>query len=698
MTYIDFKYFGQLFDPIYSDKSDFNTNAKSYYDALARNKEFLKLFTEKLIQLHNELQKEFDEVEEFTKEKIDEFQKRLDGIKEEMKEFFTEWLADGTIEDIIQKYLSEDIVDKDTFNSTIGDIRDELLLINNLIDSNQSLLLANIETLTNQVLQHKELLDSKTSQIFMLSLLGVEPNTNINDTLSAAIELVPEGSTLLFNQNETYFIDKPLNISKDVHLEFNGSILEVDFTENQGSAIHFLGREKAKRNITSDYAEGGQSLTLNDVTGIEVGDTVLVSSTELFNNSRNYYRKGGYFRVEQVNTETGQIRIHRDMPFSFSVTTGTVTVFKPVTGSIKNLTLLNKGEINGGTFGINIENAINVEIKNVYIDYFNHLIILKKHLNSTVSNFTAGRSFYLGTQESYGLTSYIGTGFTLKNSIIRSGRHAVSITGFEPSYQTIVENCAFDNEDSSNQHSFDCHEANFDLTMINCVSNGAIFAGNCKVIRSRFNNTSGGKAVTISMYNDKTQSNYTFEGCEFVSTELRIGEWQQNPDATANVIGSLILRDCIAKKGLTLRLNPSQVYNILVENTDNVAFIIHATVELLRINSVRYLANSNFINHANTESRLKNIVIENSFLPARYRSLLTHSSDTIVFRNVTFAEIAGAAATNEVFNLTGKYISLDNCHFPVGYSGKVNASPNVYVNAGTNMSITGDFVKNVSYI
>src|SRR5690606_5308703 len=103
------------------------------------------------------------------------------------------------------------------------------------------------------------------------------------------------------------------------------------------------------------------------------------------------------------------------------------------------------------------------------------------------------------------------------------------------------------------------------------------------------------------------------------------------------VIGSLILRDCIAKKGLSLRLNPSQVHNILVENTDNVSFIIHATVELLSINRVRYLDNANFINHANTESRLKNIVIENSFLPARYRSLLTHSSDTIVFKNVTFA-------------------------------------------------------------
>lgn len=112
MPYIDFGYFGQLFDPVYSDKADFNTNAKSYYDALARNKEFLKLFTEKLIQLHNELEKDFAEHKEFTQEKINEFQTRLDGIKQEMIDFFNQWLADGVLDEVINQDILNQKVDR----------------------------------------------------------------------------------------------------------------------------------------------------------------------------------------------------------------------------------------------------------------------------------------------------------------------------------------------------------------------------------------------------------------------------------------------------------------------------------------------------------------------------------------------------------------------------------------------------------
>ena len=80
--------------PEYHDDSDYTTNAPSYYDDLARKTKLIRLLAEKIIELSEE-----------TELTIQEFQERLDNIKQEMKDFFNQWLADGVLDQIINQEI-----------------------------------------------------------------------------------------------------------------------------------------------------------------------------------------------------------------------------------------------------------------------------------------------------------------------------------------------------------------------------------------------------------------------------------------------------------------------------------------------------------------------------------------------------------------------------------------------------------------
>lgn len=535
---------------------------------------------------------------------------------------------------------------------------------------------------------------SDTKNIFMASTYNIEKDSDLSTNLSDVIDVLPKGATLQFDMNAKYKISSEIFIEKDIHLDFKGSTVDVLFDENQGSAFNFGGELIKEIPINGSYSEGAMSIPISDTSGISIGDTVLISSTDLFNNSRTYYRKGGYFVVTDVQSD--HVRINRDMPFSFKTGTGKAFFYKPITGSVKNVKIINNGEINLGVFGIKVSNSLNFRIKNVFIDGFNHLINLRNHANSWVEGFIGGRSYFTGTNESCGLTSYIGQNFKLTHSVIKSGRHAVSLTGFEPSFGSLIENCTFDMEDPNSQHSFDCHAANHDMKMVNCSSNGAILAGNCHITRSRFNSTNG-KLVTISKYNDFSHANYIFDNCEFSNTIVRVSKHAMNPDSTANSIGSLVLRNCIVKTPMTLRLEGARFNQISISETNNIAMIIASTVEQLLVDGVRFLEDTNFLSQMNEDTRIKNVSIRNSFLSSRYLTILLHNSDNVLLDNITFDYPKGSnSPTNELFNITSKRLTINNCEFQTGNNSRSNGSATQII-GGLNVAVDGTNVKRATF-
>lgn len=96
--------------PFYSDEADYNTNAPSYYDDLARKTKLIEILAHRIWEYDEELRKRFKE--------WDNLMKAFPEIAEQL---FREWLRNGTIEAIIRDEL-EDF--KDEVRELIDDIDD----------------------------------------------------------------------------------------------------------------------------------------------------------------------------------------------------------------------------------------------------------------------------------------------------------------------------------------------------------------------------------------------------------------------------------------------------------------------------------------------------------------------------------------------------------------------------------------------
>lgn len=76
--------------PEYPDGADYNTNAKSYYDELARKEHLIKQLAIKVAEYDKELAKRFAE-----------WDKLISEFPDDVKILLEKWLLDGTLGDIL---------------------------------------------------------------------------------------------------------------------------------------------------------------------------------------------------------------------------------------------------------------------------------------------------------------------------------------------------------------------------------------------------------------------------------------------------------------------------------------------------------------------------------------------------------------------------------------------------------------------
>lgn len=86
------------FYPFYSDASDYNTNAKSYYDDLAKKEHLFRILAHRIWEYDEELAKRFEE-----------WDRLIENFPEDVKKLLQKWLEDGTLKDIINEEIFEDL-------------------------------------------------------------------------------------------------------------------------------------------------------------------------------------------------------------------------------------------------------------------------------------------------------------------------------------------------------------------------------------------------------------------------------------------------------------------------------------------------------------------------------------------------------------------------------------------------------------
>lgn len=102
-------------EPMYDRQADYQTNSKSYYDYLAKLKKLFELLSNRIWEYDDELKKRFEE-----------WDKLIQQFPENVEKLLFEWLEDGTLEEIINVSIFENLnkkietIDKEVIASRGG--------------------------------------------------------------------------------------------------------------------------------------------------------------------------------------------------------------------------------------------------------------------------------------------------------------------------------------------------------------------------------------------------------------------------------------------------------------------------------------------------------------------------------------------------------------------------------------------------
>src|SRR5699024_6633572 len=95
--------------PRYPDDADYQTNAASYYEDLARKNKLIKKLAKRIWEYDKILADNLEEIEEVLRQVID---KIGEGFNEEIYQLLVKWVEDGTLDHIINETLMNKKADK----------------------------------------------------------------------------------------------------------------------------------------------------------------------------------------------------------------------------------------------------------------------------------------------------------------------------------------------------------------------------------------------------------------------------------------------------------------------------------------------------------------------------------------------------------------------------------------------------------
>src|SRR5699024_4053204 len=105
--------------PRYPDDADYQTNAPSYYEDLARKQKLIKLLAEKIWEYDERLNDRLEDLKNVLEDYLAQWDERIENLDDEVSHIFITWLEDGTLEKIINNDVLGNKADKTFVDSEI---------------------------------------------------------------------------------------------------------------------------------------------------------------------------------------------------------------------------------------------------------------------------------------------------------------------------------------------------------------------------------------------------------------------------------------------------------------------------------------------------------------------------------------------------------------------------------------------------
>lgn len=670
----DFPHFPRV--PRYPNDSDYQTNATSYYDDLARLRGLLVELAKRVWNYDKTLNQKIEEVDRILKEVLHVIN---EGFNEEIYKLLVQWVEDGTLDHII----NETLMNKKADITYVDDLYAELLgLINKLSNSTEKeiedlnqltdFLSDQIKLMLYDLNEFKEQTNQKFKKIDdLLSItdFNVDP-TGSKDSLSGfkqAINQMEENDTLVLEKNATYFLSDMLELEGKgkYNIDGNGATIITDINNpsdfEKSRALNFKGLFKETLSLVGGLSKGISKIKVSNTRNLKKGDLLYFKSDEQMNGARSYYKKGGVFTVGKILNNT-DILLNGSFPYNIADTVlTTIEVYDPITVHIKDLEIKGNNQTPAGYVGLAIENSVNSRIENVKADNFNHCFHVRKHVNTVAEFLESGDSLYENASESYGFASYIGTNLYLKNSVFASGRHALEISGFENSFKTTIDNVTAKAEGDT--ISFNLHQSSYDLVIKNSTFDSFGLAGhvvmeNCLIGSGQSNIKTGNR------YRD---TSYVFRDCEFAGGTIRITDDAQVQPNNASYVGVVKFENCEVLTRLQLDLFTSyhviRTDRLIVRDTHdiNVRVLNNCVINSFYMDNCTIEHKENFINSIG--GRINEMTIQNTRLLERYNLFNMDRFDKITLDNcliIDNEESSGGVFRVESKNSSGTPIGTVN--------------------------------------
>ena len=385
--------------------------------------------------------------------------------------------------------------------------------------------------------------------------------TDDSEAVQAACDA---GYEVRFEDNKTYYLAETVTIDHDCHLVGGENTIIKTATPSGGEApdgIIIDGTLKKTTTITSNYTSKtsagdncSNKFTLSDMTGIEVGDILVISAEDqYFNYARPYYYLGGTLMVADVYG--GHIYTSGNLPFDITATEHvSVKVYSAPTVIVENIHFVSDLESLGSyAYLLSLKHCKNSVIRDCTFDHMANGIMLYYCFNTNVNNVMLSKSKYDNTlfYDDYGVYVCSCTETVFESVIAMCAQHAIAISGYEPSVNTYIKNCNIMAE--CRDAGINAHESNYNLIVEDSVVGGASMCGISTFNRCKFikNERPGVETyVTIRGSHNPDWSSLTVRDSEFVSCGIYVTDSvPQNPVQSYNsIIGRIEVKNC--KNGL----------------------------------------------------------------------------------------------------------------------------------------------------
>ena len=466
----------------------------------------------------------------------------------------------------------------------------------------------------------------------------------VTDDSTAVQNAVNSNYDVYFESNKTYYLASTVTINHDIKLHGGENSVIKTKTPTGGvvnNAMEFSGALKKTTTLTTDYTtdgytdNSGNRFTLADMTGIEVGDIMVVSATDQFYSyARRYYYLGATMLISDI--KDGHIYTSDVMPWDIQKTSAlSVKIYHAPTIVIDNLNFLSDTD-GGGNYKrcVSLAFCKNSVLKNFDVSHMDNGVFLQNCVNTLIDSVTVsqtGADLTDGggtTADHYGISINSCSNTLVQRVVAMCANSCVDLSGQTPNINTRIIRCNLFSE--CRPDGLGMHENAYNTVVEDCVLGGMIAYGTVLVNRCRFvnnNRTNDGDTGIIFRGTHKPEwAKLRVTNCVFdYKMPLTIDRPRpQSPiQSYESIIGSLEVYDCVG----------GQIGYAPTESTD-ITKIVIKKFELRNWKDIFEFF------HA-TGSYIENLIVDNCTFTHPY--WINSHTDNFCFDGIEYCHIIGDA-------------------------------------------------------